>query len=81
MGPDEPYAGGVPGTDFTTADPDTTGQVLQFRVVAAQGQDKTTPGANIQLPDVTPLPTATNTRHLALLEEAATLLTLLVKVR
>ena len=27
--------GGVPGTDFPFADPDTTGQIMSFRVVAA----------------------------------------------
>ena len=31
-GPDEPFGGGVPGTDFA-ADPDTTGQVMKFVVV------------------------------------------------
>jgi spore coat protein A len=31
-GPDEPFGGGSPGTDFTPADPDTTGQVLKFAV-------------------------------------------------
>ena len=29
-GPDEPFGGGVPGTDFPAADPDTTGQVMKF---------------------------------------------------
>ena len=31
-GPDEPFGGGVPGVDFDPADPDSTGQVMQFRV-------------------------------------------------
>src|SRR5690349_10618486 len=35
VGPDEPFGGGVPGVDFESADPDSTGQVLQFRVVPA----------------------------------------------
>ena len=33
VGPDEPFGGGVPGIDFDVADPATTGQVMQFRVV------------------------------------------------
>jgi spore coat protein A, manganese oxidase len=73
VGPDEPYGGGVPGTDFPIANPSTTGQVLEFRVVAATNPpDNTTPGANIVLPLVTPLPTnIAATRHLALLEKMA----------
>lgn len=43
LGPDEPYGGGAPGIDFTSADPDSTGQILQFRVVPAISPDPTTP--------------------------------------
>ena len=32
-------AAAMPGVDFAPADPDTTGQVMQFRVVAATGAD------------------------------------------
>ena len=32
VGPDEPYGGGDPATDFDVADPATTGQVMEFRV-------------------------------------------------
>ena len=39
VGPDEPFGGGVPGDDFDVADPGTTGQILQFRVVPAVGVD------------------------------------------
>ncbi len=39
LGPDEPYGGGVPGEDFDPAHPDSTGQVMQFRVKAATGPD------------------------------------------
>ena len=35
LGPDEPFGGGVPGVDFDPADPASTGQVMQFRVVAS----------------------------------------------
>ena len=43
IGPDEPFGGGEPPDDFDTADPATTGQVLQFRVVLAMSPDSTTP--------------------------------------
>ena len=43
LGPDEPFGGGEPGEDFEVADPATTGQILEFRVVPAAGTDPTTP--------------------------------------
>jgi spore coat protein A len=70
VGPDEPFGGGVPGEDFEVADPDSTGQVMQFRVVPAVAPDPSTPPQFLQLPAITPLPAATVTRPLALLEEA-----------
>jgi FtsP/CotA-like multicopper oxidase with cupredoxin domain len=69
IGPDEPFGGGVPGLDFPVADPATTGQVMQFRVVPALAPDPTTPPQFLQLPAITPLPPETVTRPLALLEE------------
>lgn len=69
VGPDEPFGGGVPGLDFDPADPDSTGQVLQFRVVPAQAADPTTPPQYLVLPPIAPLPVETRTRPLALLEE------------
>src|SRR5574338_161946 len=69
VGPDEPFGGGEPPGDFDEADPYTTGQVLQFRVVPALVADPTTPPQFLVLPPLTPLPTATVTRRLALLEE------------
>jgi spore coat protein A len=39
VGPDEPFGGGIPGVDFDPADPDSTGQVMQFRVKAATSPD------------------------------------------
>jgi spore coat protein A, manganese oxidase len=69
VGPDEPFGGGVPGVDFAVADPATTGQILQFRVVPAVDVDTSTPPQFLQLPAITPLPAATVTRPLALLEE------------
>lgn len=72
VGPDEPFGGGVPGTDFVSSDPDSTGQIMQFRVVAATGPDVSTPAQFLVLPDIAPLPTATNTRKVALMEMAST---------
>ncbi len=70
VGPDEPFGGGIPGTDFEVSDPDSTGQIMQFRVVPAVGPDPTTPPQYLQMPAITPLPAETNTRRLALIEEA-----------
>ena len=56
VGPDEPFGGGVPGIDFDVADPATTGQVLQFRVVPITALDPTTPPESLVLPPVPPLP-------------------------
>ena len=72
VGPDEPFGGGVPGVDFPVADPATTGQVMEFRVVPAVTPDPTTPAQFLTLPAITPLPAATFTRPLALLEEMST---------
>jgi FtsP/CotA-like multicopper oxidase with cupredoxin domain len=69
VGPDEPFGGGLPGTDFTEADPDSTGQILQFRVVPAVGPDPTTPAQFLVLPPIIPLPAPVTTRQLALIEE------------
>jgi FtsP/CotA-like multicopper oxidase with cupredoxin domain len=69
VGPDEPFGGGVPGVDFDVADPASTGQVMEFRVVPAIDADDSTPPQFLQLPAVTPLPPETVTRPLALLEE------------
>jgi spore coat protein A, manganese oxidase len=72
VGPDEPFGGGVPGTDFEPSEPGTTGQVMQFRVVPVVGVDDTTPPQFLQLPAITPLPAETLTRQLALIEKADT---------
>ncbi|HXW09451.1 MAG TPA: multicopper oxidase domain-containing protein, partial [Steroidobacteraceae bacterium] len=68
VGPDEPFGGGTPGVDFPLPDPETTGQVLEFSVVPALATDPTTPPRYLQLPPITPLPVATVTRRLALIE-------------
>jgi spore coat protein A len=69
VGPDEPFGGGTPGVDFPFADPETTGQVLEFSVVPALAPDPTTPPRDLRLPPITPLPAATVTRRLALIEK------------
>ncbi|HEY6748942.1 MAG TPA: multicopper oxidase domain-containing protein, partial [Mycobacteriales bacterium] len=69
-GPDEPFGGGEPPGDFDAADPASTGQVMQFRVVPAVATDPTTPPQFLQLPAITRL-TGGTTRPLALLEKAS----------
>lgn len=68
LGPDEPFGGGEPGVDFEPADPDSTGQIMEFRVVPAPAPDPTTPPQFLLLPAVAPLPLETATRPLALIE-------------
>jgi len=70
VGPDEPFGGGVPGVDFPVADPGSTGQVMQFRVIPAVAPDPTTPPQFLVLPTITRL-TGGTTRPLALLEHAS----------
>jgi FtsP/CotA-like multicopper oxidase with cupredoxin domain len=69
LGPDEPFGGGEPGEDFEPSDPETTGQILQFRVVPALAPDPTTPPQFLTLPAIAAQPAATVTRPLALAEE------------
>jgi len=68
VAPDEPFGGGIPDDDFSAADPGTTGQVMEFRVVPALAPDPTTPPQFLQLPAIVPL-TGGTPRALALLEE------------
>ncbi|UGS37664.1 multicopper oxidase family protein [Capillimicrobium parvum] len=70
IGPDEPFGGGEPDEDFDHADADTTGQIMQFRVVPAVEIDDSTPPRFLQLPAITPLPAQTHTRQVALIEKA-----------
>jgi FtsP/CotA-like multicopper oxidase with cupredoxin domain len=69
VGPDEPFGGGRPGVDFEPADAATTGRILEFRVAPATRVDQSTPCQFLQLPTINPLPAATVTRPLALIEE------------
>jgi FtsP/CotA-like multicopper oxidase with cupredoxin domain len=67
-GPDAPYGGG----GFRPADPQTTGQVMQFNVnVTLVGADNTTPPAQLIMPNI-PALTPTVTRGVALLEKMST---------
>jgi len=68
VGPDAPFAG-LPVDPAELADPNTTGKVMQFNVGPALVPDPTTPPQFLVLPAITPLPVATVTRPLALLEE------------
>ncbi len=73
-GPDEPFSGGVPDDDFDSANPDTTGQVMQFRVVPARSPDTSLPPNKLNLPKIPRLPTASNTRKVSLNEEDSAVL-------
>jgi len=70
LGPDEPFGGGVPGTDFAVSDPDTTGQVMQFQVVAvdATNPDTSTPPGQLVLPAPPELPGVPTVRQVSLNE-------------
>jgi len=68
LGPDDPFGGGVPDDDFDVADPGSTGQVMQFRVVKRKGVDKSTPVADLVLPAVVPYGDPVETRRLSLNE-------------
>jgi FtsP/CotA-like multicopper oxidase with cupredoxin domain len=68
LAPDEPFGGGEPPGDFDAADPNTTGQVMQLRVVARVGTDPSTPPSQLVLPAILPLPSVTRTRQVSLNE-------------
>jgi spore coat protein A len=67
-GPDEPFGGGAPGTDFEPADPATTGQVMKFVVGQLSGQDTSTPPNRLTLPGFSRLGGSSRTRRLSLNE-------------
>jgi bilirubin oxidase len=71
LGPDEPFGGGTPGVDFASADPETTGQVMKFRVVAASGPDTSTPPEDLALPSFTGLGAPDNIRSVSLNEKVS----------
>ncbi|MCB4791535.1 MAG: multicopper oxidase domain-containing protein [Elusimicrobia bacterium] len=73
IGADAPFTG-VPGVDFVSADPATTGQVMQFRVVAATSPDLSTPPDQLVLPARTDLGAVNNTRQISLNEMSSNVL-------
>lgn len=69
-GPDEPFGGGDPGTDFDISDSATTRQVMRFEVVGgAPALDPATPPNQLVLPPLPGLGPASVTRQLSLNEE------------
>jgi len=69
VGPDEPFGGGDPDDpDFPLPDEDTTGQVMQFHVIAATGPDPSTHPSELVMPAVAPV-IAAPTRPVSLNEE------------
>jgi spore coat protein A, manganese oxidase len=73
-GPDEPFGGGVPGTDFPPADPQTTGQVMKLVVGPRTGSDESKPPQSLDLPAPKRLGRARKTRRLSLNEEDSAVL-------
>ncbi len=71
-GPDEPFGGGVPGTDFPAADPATTGQVMKFVVVPLASKDLSRDPARLTLPASKSLGLASHVRQVSLNEQAST---------
>jgi FtsP/CotA-like multicopper oxidase with cupredoxin domain len=69
VAPDEPFGGGEPclapgsvpgaGCDFMPADPNTTGVVMAFDVLAAQGRDPSVVPASLPTPPLNLTPTRT----------------------
>jgi spore coat protein A len=53
VGPDSPF-GGLPIEEDEVADDETTGRVMQFRVIARDGEDTSTPVDELDLPDDIP---------------------------
>ncbi|WP_437987954.1 multicopper oxidase family protein [Sorangium sp. So ce117] len=62
LGPDAPFTGGPQ----TAADPATTGQVMQLRVVPSSGADSSTPPHRLELPRLAPLGDAALVRQVSL---------------
>ncbi len=70
IAPDEPFGGGIPGVDFAPADPASTGQVMQFRVVSsAVTPDTTTPPQFLQFPAIPAINPVAPVSQLSLNEE------------
>ena len=73
LGPDEPFGEGLPDVDFEPSHAESTGLVMQFRVIPAASDDASTPPESLVLPARVPLPAADLMRDLSLNElESAT---------
>ena len=72
-GPDEPFGGGEPGTDFDPADPTTTGQVMKFVVGTLSGADTSVPPDRLVAPAFSALGPSVFTRKVSLNELDSTL--------
>jgi bilirubin oxidase len=68
-GPDEPFGGGEPEDAFESADPNTTGQVMKFRVGRLSCPDKTEHPSKLDFPSHASLGKVARTRRLSLNEE------------
>jgi spore coat protein A len=68
LAPDEPFGGGVPGVDFDSSDPATTGLVMQFRVGPARSRDLSTTAEALVLPSRSRLGPAQRVRQLSINE-------------
>jgi bilirubin oxidase len=75
IGPDMPFGGGTPGVGFAVANPLTTGEVMQFRVVASTSPDLSTPPAQLALPVRTAMAPQNIVRQVSLNELKSALLT------
>lgn len=71
LGPDEPFGELVDPPD-PVADPDTTGQVMKFKVVRLASRDTSIPPQRLTLPAFRPLGEASTTRRVSLNEQAST---------
>src|SRR5215207_4973490 len=67
-GPDEPFGGGAPESDFPAADPNTTGQVMKFVVAPRTSRDRSKRPERLDLPTPKRLGRARKTRRLSLNE-------------
>jgi FtsP/CotA-like multicopper oxidase with cupredoxin domain len=71
VGPDEPFGGGEPSVDFDPSDPNSTGQVMSFRVVPAIGPDPSTYPGDLKLPPLEDF-SPTSTQKFAIVENEST---------
>ncbi|MFF4669955.1 multicopper oxidase family protein [Streptomyces sp. NPDC001279] len=68
-GPDAAFQGGKAGTDFSPADPATTGQIMKFVTGTLTAPDRTVPPGRLSLPPFEPLGEASRVRRLSLSEQ------------